>query len=61
MFRCPTVVEIWRILGLQDVVHEVCAMEREGGSVLADLLLSTNTTMAHVSDVQHNDLVATTI
>ena len=40
MFLCPRVQEIWRILGLHDLVQEGCTLEREGGSGLAYLLQS---------------------
>ena len=36
-------------------------MDREGGSVMADLFMSKNPTKALVSDVQRNDLVATAV
>ena len=61
MFLCPRVQEIWRILGLHDLVQEGCTLEREGGSVLAYLLQSKNSTNALVADVHRNDLVATVV
>ena len=39
LFFCPRVQEVWRLLGMAAVVNEVCMVKREGGSVMADLLL----------------------
>ena len=61
LFLCPRVQQVWRLLGLASVVNEVCMMEREGGSVMADLLMSKNPTKALVCDVQRNDLVTTAV
>ena len=46
---------------MASMVNEVCMMEREGGSVMADLLIPKNPTKASVNDVQRNDLVAMTV
>ena len=40
LFLCPRVQDVWRILGLGQLVAEICTTQREGGSVLADMFLS---------------------
>ena len=46
------------ILGLGPLINEVCSSEREGGSVLADVLLSRNQFQSLMADVNRNDLLA---
>jgi hypothetical protein len=36
LFLCPTVREVWRLLGLESMITEIYTAEGEGGSVLAD-------------------------
>lgn len=42
-------------------MNEIYTVEKDGGSALADLLLSRSTICPLVADVQRNDLVATAI
>uniref|UniRef100_A0A8I6XSL7 Reverse transcriptase zinc-binding domain-containing protein n=1 Tax=Hordeum vulgare subsp. vulgare TaxID=112509 RepID=A0A8I6XSL7_HORVV len=61
MFQCPRVLEIWRILGLSSLIQEVCTMERDGGAILQDLLLSKSNIHSHIADVGRGELIATAV
>ena len=61
LFQYTQVQEVRRILGLDSLISEVCTTEREGGAILADLLLSQNSLQSGVGGVQHNDLPVTAV
>ncbi|KAE8811226.1 hypothetical protein D1007_11975 [Hordeum vulgare] len=60
-FQCPRVQEIWRVLGLLNLVNQVCDLEQDGSAVLSELLLSKSTIKSNISDVDRAELIATTV
>ena len=57
-FLCPRVREIWKLLGMEDIITQVCTVEIEGRSALEALLRDRDAKATLLAQVDRNDLVA---
>lgn len=60
-FKCPRVQEIWAKLGLVSMINDLCEAEREGASVLGDLLLMPSATLPLLPDINRKELAAVAV
>ena len=64
MFMCPRVEEIWKLLGIDNLISHVCSHEADGGAALEALLLEallrdTSARAPLLEEVDRNDLLVT--
>jgi hypothetical protein len=60
-FACPRVCEIWKFLGMEELISHVCSREANGSSILEALLRDKSAAAPLLPEVDRNDLLAVAV
>ena len=61
LFTCLRLREIWSLLGMGDIISQVCNFEREGGPILETILRDRSVKAPLLPEVDRKDLIATAV